>query len=284
MEGQESSETECMEIETAADCLDSSVVFHIVNDVLGFVLYMHQQIPSVLQDLCLEFDTLRIECVELETALTTQNDAKASSLSRRKHLGRMRDAKKGIRRLEKLMNTISNLQTALKQVITEFPNVEGVVLVLGASPIRPRHVYELCFSHGKAAARGEVDFSKSRAADGLSRKAIRTLVSKGAGSGSYPGPCKLFLLVKAPSSFNRPLHFLPKRDFRFSKKIVPLRLRLKCKTRDQKMGALDQTGSSISLTDSTSDNLIWYVTLYLEVAAEYCCKTKMLLVSPGFVL
>lgn len=68
------------------------------------------------------------------------------------------------------MNTISNLQTALKQVITEFPNVEGVVLVLGASPIRPRHVYELCFSHGKAAARGEVDFSKSRAADGLSRK------------------------------------------------------------------------------------------------------------------
>ncbi|KAG7967493.1 hypothetical protein I3843_08G101300 [Carya illinoinensis] len=170
----------------------------------------------------------------------------------------MRDAKKGIRRLEKLMNTISNLQTALKQVITEFPNIEGVVLVLGASPIRPRHVYELCFSHGKAAARGEVDFSKSRAADGLSRKAIRTLVSKGAGSGSYPGPCKLFLLVKAPSSFNRPLHFLPKRDFRFSKKIVPLRLRLKCKTRDQKMGALDQTGSSISLTDSTSDNLIWF--------------------------
>ncbi|KAG7967491.1 hypothetical protein I3843_08G101300 [Carya illinoinensis] len=224
MEGQESSETECMEIETAADCLDSSVVFHIVNDVLGFVLYMHQQIPSVLQDLCLEFDTLRIECAELEAALTTQNDAKASSLSRRKHLGRMRDAKKGIRRLEKLMNTISNLQTALKQ----------------------------------AAARGEVDFSKSRAADGLSRKAIRTLVSKGAGSGSYPGPCKLFLLVKAPSSFNRPLHFLPKRDFRFSKKIVPLRLRLKCKTRDQKMGALDQTGSSISLTDSTSDNLIWF--------------------------
>lgn len=34
------------------------------------------------------------------------------------------------------------------------------------------------------------------------------------------GPCKLFLLVKAPSSFNRPLHFLPKRDFRFSKKVT----------------------------------------------------------------
>lgn len=35
----------------------------------------------------------------------------------------------------------------------------------------------------------------------------------------FIGPSKLFLLVKAPSSFNLPLHFLPKRDFRYSKKV-----------------------------------------------------------------
>jgi hypothetical protein len=35
----------------------------------------------------------------------------------------------------------------------------------------------------------------------------------------FIGPSKLFLLVKAPSSFNLPLHFLPKREFRYSKKV-----------------------------------------------------------------
>ncbi|KAF5938345.1 hypothetical protein HYC85_022604 [Camellia sinensis] len=50
-------------------------------------------------------------------------------------------------------------------------------------------------------------------------QAIRTLISNGAGSDSYTGAQPyFFLLVKAPSSFNLPLHFLPKRDFRYSKK------------------------------------------------------------------
>jgi len=34
------------EIETAAESIDGSVIFHVINDVVGFVLYMHQQIPS----------------------------------------------------------------------------------------------------------------------------------------------------------------------------------------------------------------------------------------------
>ncbi|KAJ6938821.1 hypothetical protein NC651_005302 [Populus alba x Populus x berolinensis] len=46
--------------------------------------------------------------------------------------------------------------------------------------------------------------TKSKVAEGLSRKAARALISKGAGSSSYPGPTKLFLLVKAPASFNLP--------------------------------------------------------------------------------
>ncbi|WCJ37422.1 hypothetical protein M5689_018562 [Euphorbia peplus] len=82
-----------------------------------------------------------------------------------------------------------------------------------------------------------------------------------AASGSYPGPTKLFLFVKVPSSLNLPLHFLPKRDFRYSKKIVPARLRLKCKSRDPEMDVPDCAGeknSSISLKDSSSNDLIWF--------------------------
>jgi len=34
------------EIYTASDTLDASSIFHTIYDVVGFVLYMHQQIPS----------------------------------------------------------------------------------------------------------------------------------------------------------------------------------------------------------------------------------------------
>ncbi|XP_031263808.1 uncharacterized protein LOC116122040 isoform X1 [Pistacia vera] len=257
-EGSSSSEMEFTEIESSADSLDASAIFHVIKDVFGFVLYMHQQIPSILQDMSLEFESLQSEYKELEMALR-QSELKASS--RRNHTNRMRELKHGIRRGEKLMNTVSSFQTALQLIISESPNIQEVILVLGGSPLRPHHVYQLFFSHGKSVPRGGVDFTKSKVAEGLSRKAIRTLISKGAGSGSYPGPSKLFLLVKAPSSLNMPPHFLPKRDFRYSKKIVPLRLRFKCKTQNKEMRSpshASQTCSSMGLTDSTSDNLIWF--------------------------
>ncbi|KAF5947226.1 hypothetical protein HYC85_013183 [Camellia sinensis] len=269
MEGEGRSEMEFTEIETRAECFDSSVIFHVVADILGFVLHMQQQIPSILQDVSLEFDTLQTEYKELEMVLA-QNEFKASF--RRKHAGRMREVKQGIRKLEKVMTTISSLRTALQLMISEIPDINGVILVLGASPIRPQHVYEVCFLHGKVVSGDDVDFTKSRAAEGLSRKvlkayhsyleqAIRTLISKGAGSDSYAGPTKLFLLVKAPPSFNLPVHFLPKHDFRYSKKIVPLRLRFKCRTQDLETDTqhcVAQTAESVSLLDSTSNDLIWF--------------------------
>jgi hypothetical protein len=95
--------------------------------------------------------------------LSAQTDAKAVSSLRRKHMGRMREIKRGIRRVEKLMSTVSNLKTALKLMMTsEIAQIREVVLVIGASPIRPLHVYQLYFSHGKVVVRGEVDFAKSR--------------------------------------------------------------------------------------------------------------------------
>ncbi|XP_022855114.1 uncharacterized protein LOC111376386 isoform X2 [Olea europaea var. sylvestris] len=204
MEGEGSSEMEFTNIETTAESLDTSVIFHVVIDILGFILFMHQQIPSVLQDISQEFDELRAEYNDLPVSL------------RRKQAARRREVKMGIRRLEKLMNTISNLKTAVQVMITEVPNLETIILVLGPSPLRPLHVYELCFLQGRIVSG---DFGRSKVTEGLSRKAIRTLISRGAGSDSYAGPTKLFVLVKAPSSFNIPMHFLPKREFRYNRKV-----------------------------------------------------------------
>ncbi|XVE73157.1 hypothetical protein DITRI_Ditri11bG0094500 [Diplodiscus trichospermus] len=256
--GEGSSEMEFTDVETTTEFLEGSVIFHVVKDAIGFVLYMHQQIPSILQDISLEFDSMHAEYKELEMDLT-KTEAKASL--RRKHFGRMREVKQGIRRMEKFMTGFSSLQTSLQLMIREIPNIQDVVLILGASPIRPIHVYQMHFSHANAAASAEADFIKGKTAEVLSRKAIRALISKGAGSSSYPGPTKLFLMVKAPTSFNLPLHFLPKRDFKFSKKIVPLRLWFRSRTQGLKMDSSDhslQYGRSTGLTDSSSNDLIWF--------------------------
>ncbi|CAA3006184.1 Hypothetical predicted protein [Olea europaea subsp. europaea] len=256
MEGEGSSEMEFTNIETTAESLDTSVIFHVVIDILGFILFMHQQIPSVLQDISQEFDELRAEYNDL-VDLTPQSEVKAVSL-RRKQAARRREVKMGIRRLEKLMNTISNLKTAVQVMITEVPNLETIILVLGPSPLRPLHVYELCFLQGRIVSG---DFGRSKVTEGLSRKAIRTLISRGAGSDSYAGPTKLFVLVKAPSSFNIPMHFLPKREFRYNRKIVPFRLRFKRRTQNLEMDADPndcQTATSAGFLDSPSTDLIWF--------------------------
>ncbi|KAK7336742.1 hypothetical protein VNO77_17288 [Canavalia gladiata] len=230
------------EIYTASDTIDASPIFHTIYDIVGFVLYMHQQVPSTVQDMSVEFDAMHSEYKQLE--MTLGSEVKASF--RRKHVSKMRDIKMGIKRLDKLMNSLLNLQTAIKIMVKEIPTVDGVVLALGASPLRPQHIYVLNFSHGIAVSKDDDHFARSKVADGLSRKAIRTLISKGAGSVTYPGPLKLFVLIKAPSSFNQSLHFLPKRDFRYNKKVVPLRLLFKCRNQNLEVAA------------PTSEDLIWF--------------------------
>ncbi|XP_054778699.1 uncharacterized protein LOC129286698 isoform X2 [Prosopis cineraria] len=191
----------------------------------------------------IEFDTMHSEYSQLVSALA-ETEVKASQ--RRYHISKMRDIKLGIRRLEKLMNALSNMKNAIQLIIKAIPSIEEIILALGASPQRPQHIYDLSFSHGTTGPSGANDFDRSKAADGLSRKAIRTLVSKGAGSVTYPGSSKLFLLIKAPSSFNQPQHFLPKRDFRYNRKIMPFRLLFKCRNQCQEEVA------------STSEDLIWF--------------------------
>ncbi|KAL0697252.1 hypothetical protein Bca4012_053374 [Brassica carinata] len=234
-----------VDIVTTASSLGGSGVFHIINDILGFVLYMHQQIPSVLQDMSLDFDGLQTEFTDL--AHLTQPDVKP--LFRRKLLSRKREVKLEIKKLQKLMTTISTLRSSLQLLIREAPHIHRVVLILGGSPLRPQKAYELFFTHCDNVFNFEGDFSKCKATEALSKKTIRALISTGAGSTSCPGPMRLFILVQAPPSLNLPQHFLPKRDFRYNRKFVPLKLRFKCKTQD------NQTDSPYN---SGTNDLIWF--------------------------
>lgn len=257
-EGEGSSEMEITEIETTSEFLDGSLIFHVVKDAIYFVLYMHQQIPFVLQDMSLESYSLHNEYKELMDLRKTETKAAL----RRKHLGRMREIKQEIRRSEKLLGRVSSLETALQLMIREIPTIHEVILVVGASPIRPLYVYQMYFSHANAAPPVEADFVKGKTAEKVSKKAIRALISKGAGTASRNlGPTKLFLLVKAPSTLNLPLHFLPKRDFRYCKKIFPFRLRFRSRTQGLKMDSSDHnllSSRSTGLTDSSSNDLIWF--------------------------
>ena len=72
--------------------------------------------------------------------------------------------------MEKLMNSVSGFQAAIKTLISETPNVQEVLLILGATPLRPQYVYELCFSHKNVVVRGADYFVKHKAAEVLSRK------------------------------------------------------------------------------------------------------------------
>uniref|UniRef100_A0A1J3FIS7 Uncharacterized protein n=2 Tax=Noccaea caerulescens TaxID=107243 RepID=A0A1J3FIS7_NOCCA len=235
-----------VDIATTASSLGGSVVFHIINDIVGFVLYMHQQIPSVLQDMSLEFDGLQTEFMDLEANLT---QAEVKPLVRRKLVSRKREVKHEIKKLQKLMNTISSLRSALQLMIREAPGIQRVVLILGGSPLRPQKAYELFFTHSDNLLCYEGDFAKSKAADALSKKTIRALISTGAGSVSCPGPMRLFILVHAPPSLNLPQHFLPKRDFRYNRKFVPLKLRIKCRT---------QGNETNSPPNPDTTDLIWF--------------------------
>ncbi|CAH8283626.1 unnamed protein product [Eruca vesicaria subsp. sativa] len=230
-----------VDIAAPASSLGGAGVFHIVNDIIGFVLYMYQQIPSVLQDMSLDFDGLQTEFTDLEAHLT-QPDVKP--LVRRKLMSRKREVKLEIKKLQKLMTTISSLRSALQLLIREAPHIHRVVLILGASPLRPHKAYELLFTHGGNVLSFEGDFSKSKATEALSKKTIRSLISTGAGSTSCPGPMRLFILVQAPPSLNLPQHFLPKRDFRYNRKFVPLKLRFKCKTQDNETSSPFNSGTN----------------------------------------
>ncbi|ERN12300.1 hypothetical protein AMTR_s00025p00037060 [Amborella trichopoda] len=228
----------------------SSILLHLIKETLGFTLYMHHQIPSILQHLELEFTALTSECISLEELIAKQKESRASS--QRKNLGRLREVKHGIKQLEKLMNSVSSVISAVEMMVNEIPQVGGFLLVLGGSLVRPLHVYEVSFSHDGEFSQCPKDctsLTNNGSAEALSRKVIRALISKDAGGDSFSGPAKLFVLIKAPCTFNLPLHFLPKREFRYSRKIQPFRLHIKFQT--------DNSKGFPETVDCSSNDMIW---------------------------
>ncbi|KAL2900612.1 Urease subunit alpha [Bienertia sinuspersici] len=198
---------------------------------------------SMLQDMTLQFDALQTEYKEADIILA-QSELNASS--RRKCIGRKRDVKLEIRRMEKLMNAISGIQVAFWHLVCNVPNVKDIIFVFGATPRRPEHVYQILYPGVKIAPFASENMARNRSIEVLSRKVIRAFISKGVGTACYTGPSKLYLLVKAPTSFNMPQYFLPKRDFHYSKKIVPFRLQLRTKT------SLQETEPSSCLLEADS--------------------------------
>lgn len=85
-------------------------------------------------------------------------------------MSRKREVKHEIKKLQKLMNTISSLRSALQLMIRGAPGIQRVVLILGGSPSRPQKAYELFFTHSDNLVCYQGDFAKSKAADALSKK------------------------------------------------------------------------------------------------------------------
>ncbi|KAL6884507.1 hypothetical protein ACP4OV_010443 [Aristida adscensionis] len=177
-----------VEVHAAAASLRRSEVFHVVKEILGFVLYMHHQIPSwmkphrigffygfihqvkevksflVLQNLENEFASLKEEMTEMALP-----PAELKPSEQRKYNTRKREVRRRIKKQEKLMTSISSLLIALQQALDEVRNIEGVVLILGGSLVRPLFVYDITISHGSFDS-GSAKDALTKLAQSVSRK------------------------------------------------------------------------------------------------------------------
>ncbi|KAF7029470.1 hypothetical protein CFC21_041206 [Triticum aestivum] len=245
-----------VEVQVAAAALQRSEVFHVVKELLGFVLYMHHQIPSVLQSLETEFAGLKEEMSEMTAPL-----AELKPSDQRKYNIRKREVRCRVKKQEKLMKGISTVLSAFQQALDKVSTIEGVALILGGSLVRPLFVYDITVTHGRFDSGSAKGHGTTKLAQSVSRKAVRALISCGAGSLSYTGPTKLFLLVRCPCTLNLPLDFAPKREFRYSKKVVPQQMSIKCNTayyQKNNKHVASIVDPSCCTSESSPSDVIWF--------------------------
>uniref|UniRef100_A0A0E0PJL0 Uncharacterized protein n=2 Tax=Oryza TaxID=4527 RepID=A0A0E0PJL0_ORYRU len=156
-----------VEVQAAAASLRRSEVFYVVKELLGFVLYMHHQIPAVLQNLENEFASLKEEMTEMALP---PGEMKPSD--QRKYNTRKREVRRRIKKQEKLMNGLSSVFSALQKALDEVPSIEGVLLILGGSLVRPLFVYDITISHGRFDAGSANERGASKLAQSVSRKVV----------------------------------------------------------------------------------------------------------------
>eukprot|EP01018_Ginkgo_biloba_P005567 Gb_12703 [translate_table: standard] len=227
---------------------------------------------STLQQLEREFDSLKLE-YERMVGEPTETETQFKPSSWRKSTGKLREIKRGIKKLEKLITSISNLLSAVQTMVNEAPEVQVVLLALGSSSMRPQHVYEIYFTCNESVPEdaGNCPYvGKKVKADVVSKKIIRALVSNGAGSaGSYSGPTKLFLLIQAPASICLPQDFLPKRGYGYSHKVEPLKVYVKSGNgngEEERSNKFYQTGMPMDVDPQNVNprlgDIIWFQCKY----------------------
>jgi hypothetical protein len=83
---------------------------------------------------------------------------------------RKREVTRRVKKQQKLMNGISTLLSALQQALDEVPSIEGVVLIIGGSLVRPLFVYDITISHGRFDSGSAKDHALTKLAQSVSRK------------------------------------------------------------------------------------------------------------------
>lgn len=129
------------------------------------------------------------------------------------HKYRIREVKQRLKRLNKLMTSISSFLSSFSLVLDETPDAQEFILIIGASLARPLHAYEISFSTRRRNSECCEQNIRQKVKEVLSRKVpfviyttisrkfisfiemcfiiftqvIRTLMSMGAGGVSYTG-------------------------------------------------------------------------------------------------
>ncbi|VAH60782.1 unnamed protein product [Triticum turgidum subsp. durum] len=156
----------------------------------------------------------------------------------RKYNTRKREVRCRIKKQEKLMKGISTVLSAFQQALDKVSTIEGVALILGGSLVRPLFVYDITVTHGRPSSY---------------IMWCREFI--------LHSPTKLFLLVRCPCTLNIPLDFAPKREFRYSKKVVPQQMSIKCNTayyQKNNKHVASIVDPSCCTSESSPSDVIWF--------------------------
>jgi len=100
----------------------------------------------------------------------TLQPAELKPSDQRRYNMRKREVRCRIKKHEKLMNGISTLLCSLQQALDEVSSIEGVVLILGGSLVRPLFVYDITISHGIFDSGSAKEHALTKLAQSVSRK------------------------------------------------------------------------------------------------------------------
>ncbi|KAG6543958.1 hypothetical protein Mapa_014582 [Marchantia paleacea] len=226
--------------------ISSKELLHLLTELIYFVLYMHQQMPCT-------YEELKNCCKEQTEAVVARSSGAGDSSNPALRGRQRREEASNLRKLVKLKDQIEKVVRALKSSLTSLSDIRSVLVILGPSPMRPKHVYEVHLRCQVNDVGDDTVEDRPKSSD-LARKLIRALISDGATS-SAESSMKLFLVIGAsanPISVPEDVH--PKRGLVISRKQGS---RTSVRLVQQRETNLEAEVSSICLSDpspSTSDD------------------------------